>query len=126
MGPAVFGTNWSLARRIPVTLSGAYWLVPGNGHLCVISQGSTGTRGVSVTCATVSQAVHAGIAAITVSPPGSVSHISPTRLIVGVAPDGAHEVVVHTRDSDESAPVVNHVFVLRDAIAGPPDSYTAQ
>jgi hypothetical protein len=119
----VFGSNWKLAQRIPVTLSGVYWLVPGNGYLCVISQGSMGNPGIGTTCAQTSQALRHGVAAITVARAVPGSHVPPGRLIVGVAPDGARQVVVHTQGSVETVPVIDEVFVLRDSMVAPPDFF---
>jgi hypothetical protein len=123
LGTPTFGLNWRLAQRIPVALPGAYWLVPGNGYLCVVAQEG---MGVGTTCAPTSEAVEHGIASITVTPPGPASHIPPSRLIVGVAPDGAREVLVHTHGAIATVPVVDEVFVLRDSVAAPPDFLTVR
>jgi hypothetical protein len=122
----VFGLNWKLAQRIPSTLRGTYWLVPGNGYLCVIAQGSMGSPETGTTCAPTSQAVENGVADVTIARAAPGSRVRPGRLIVGVAPNGARQVVFHTRGTVEAAPVVDDVFVLRDAIAAPPDSFTAR
>ncbi len=81
-----------------------------------------GGPGVGTTCLPTSQALKHGVADITVTPPNT-SSIHPSRLIVGVAPDGTHEVFIHTRGSIATAPVVNEVFVWRDSIAAPPDFF---
>ncbi len=124
LGAPIFGIDWRLAQRIPVALPGAYWLVPGNGHLCVVEQGSMGSPGAGTTCASTADAVAHGIADITVkgAAPGAASaHVARARLIVGVAPDGAREVLVHTRGRVATVPVVGEIFVLRDAVAAAPD-----
>lgn len=115
-----FGLSWKLAQRIPVTLPGAYWLVPGDGYLCVVAQES---MGVGTTCAPTAEAVQHGIASITITPLRPAPGIRPSRLIVGVAPDGAREVLVHTHGAVATVPVVDEVFVLRDSVAAPPDFF---
>jgi hypothetical protein len=116
-GP-LFGGNWSLARRIPVKAEGTYWLVPGDGHLCLLSQGVMGGPGASATCAKTAEATAHGIAAVSITPPGTPH---PARLIVGVAPDGTREVLVHTRGAIAAVPVRHATFVLRDSTLNPPD-----
>lgn len=113
-----FGLNWKLAERIPVALPSAYWLVPGNGYLCIVARES---MGVGTTCAPSSEALVHGIASITITPFRPTPGVRPSRLIVGVAPDGTHEVLVHTRGEVDTGPVVNEVFVLRDSVDAPPD-----
>lgn len=114
------GMGWALAQRIPVALPGAYWLVPGRGQLCVVDRGSLGNPGVGTVCARTAQALVHGVASITVARPHPGAP-RPARLIVGVAPDGAHEARVHTRGRVERAPVADAVFVVRDATLAPPD-----
>jgi hypothetical protein len=115
----VFGIDWKLAQRIPAKSKGAYWLIPGDGHLCVISQGVMHGPGVGTTCATTSRAVAHGIADISITLPGAAHRV---RVIVGVAPDGASEALVHTRGAIAAAPVHGEVFVLRDSTLAPPDT----
>lgn len=114
-----FGINWKLARRIPAKVEGSYWLVPGNGYLCVISQGVMHGRGVGTTCAQTAEAVAQGIADISIALPGTPHR---ARLIVGVAPTRAHEVLVRTQGKVSVAIVHQGVFVLRDSILSPPDA----
>jgi hypothetical protein len=120
----IFGVNWKLAQRIPVTLPGAYWVVPGNRYLCVISLKSMGSPGAGTTCAQTSQALEHGIADITIARGSPGSRIPHGRLIVGVAPDGVREVLVHTHGSVATVPVVDDVFALRDSATSPPDFST--
>jgi hypothetical protein len=117
----VFGSDWGLAQRIPAKASGAYWLLPGNGYMCVVSEGSMGSPTIGTTCARASQARHHGIAAVTVRRAIPGSHIAASRLIVGLAPDGTHQVVVHTRGYTETIPVHDEIFELHDSIVAPPD-----
>jgi hypothetical protein len=114
----IFGSNWRLAQRIPAKAEGTYWLVPGNGYLCVISQGVMGGPGVGTTCASTAQAVVHGIAACSITPPGVPHRV---RLIVGVAPDGTRAALVHMRGVITGVSVHGGVFVLRDSTLAPPD-----
>lgn len=114
----VFGSNWNLARRIPVKAEGTYWLVPGNRHLCLIWGGVMGGPGVGATCVKTAQAIVHGIAASSITPPDAPH---PARLIVGIAPDGTREALVHTRDVIAAVPVRGAVFVLRDSTLAPAD-----
>lgn len=114
----IFGSNWDLARRIPAKAEGEYWLVPGDGYLCVLAQGVMGGPGVSATCEKTDQATEHGIAATSIAPPDA-RH--PDRLIVGVAPDGTHKALVHTRGSIATVPIRSGAFVLRDATVAPAD-----
>lgn len=121
LGAPVMGMNWTLAQRLPVNLSGAYWLVPGNGHLCIVDQGSLGNPAVGTTCARTARALARGIASITIARPNASAHTVQSRLIVGVAPDGAREVQVHTRGTVVTTSVAGTIFVVRDTLAAPPD-----
>ena len=86
-----------------------------------MAQGVGGEPGVSTTCAQTSHALQHGIADITITPADPAAHTPESRLIVGVAPDGAREALVHTQGVTETAPVVDGVFTLRDSIVAPPD-----
>lgn len=70
------------------------------------------------------QALEHGIATISITPVGSASQAARSRLIVGVAPDGARKVLVHTRGSVATVPVVEGLFVLRDSVGVPSDFLT--
>jgi hypothetical protein len=64
------------------------------------------------------QALVQGIAAISITPPGAPQ---PARLIVGVAPDGTREALVHTRGVTATVPVRGAAFALRDSTLAPPN-----
>jgi hypothetical protein len=124
LGKPIVGGNWRLAQRIPVALPRRYWLVPANRHLCIVAQGSAGPRGAGTTCARTADAVAHGVAHVTIGgagPGAAASHPKRSRLIVGVAPDGARKVLVHTRGEVAIVPVVHGTFVRRDANAAPPE-----
>jgi hypothetical protein len=104
----------ALAQRIPVLLPGTYWLVPDAGQLCIAST-VPGTPGATTICGSTRQAIEEGIATVTLTPAERVPAGAPTRLVVGVAPDGTREALVHTHGSVAAVPVVRGVFVLRDS-----------
>ncbi len=126
LGTPLFGMSWRLAQRIPVALPGRYWLVPADRHLCVVEEGSLGSPGAGSTCTRTADALAHGLADITVKRrgrAGAEAPVGPARLIVGVAPDGARTVLVHTRGTVRAVPVANGTFVLRDALVAPPDRF---
>jgi hypothetical protein len=83
-----------------------------------------GSPGVDTNCAKTSEALKHSIAEITIARAVPGSGIPPGRLIVGAAPDGVREVLVHTHGSVATVPVVEGVFVSRDSIVAPPDFLT--
>jgi len=113
--------NPALAQRIPVTVPGSYWLVPGIGQLCVVSE-VPWTPGIGTICTRTQNAIKHGSGTMTFIPAKQAPAGMPTRLLVGIAPDGTHTAVVHTKGSIAVVPVVNGVFVLRDSQHGPSDS----
>ena len=118
-----FGVNWNLAQRIPVAFSGAYWLVPGDGYLCIVSRIPT-TPGAGMACNETWRARSEGLATISFSSEKSTS--PSVREMVGVTRDGARSVLVHTGSKVKSIPVVNGIFALRDSAATPPDRLTVR
>ena len=112
--------NPVLAQRVPVLLPGSYWLVPEHRQLCVVSE-VPGTPGAATVCGSTHQAIAEGIVTISFAPAERASAGAPTRLVVGVVPDGTREARVHTHGSIAAVPVVRGVFVLRDAVRAPSD-----
>jgi hypothetical protein len=113
----VSGMSWNLARRIPVSLPGAYWLVPGTEDLCIVAT-TPGSPAVGTVCASIGQALRHGIANTSLDPD------SGRRTIVGVAPKGTRAVLVRSGPSTTSVHVRDGSFVLRDSVASPPDRLT--
>ena len=113
----VSGMKWSLARRIPVSLPGTYWLVPGAKHLCLVAT-TPDSPAVGTVCATANQALRHGVANTSLDP------VSGKRLIVGVVPDGTRTVRIRSGASTTSARVRHGTFVLRDSVSAPPDRVT--
>jgi hypothetical protein len=118
--PGGAGVNPALAQRVPVVLPGRYWLLPGIGQLCLVSE-VAGVQGVETVCGSTRQAIMEGIATISFPPVERASFNTLARLLVGVAPDGAQEALVYTRGSVAVVPVVQSVFVLRDLVRAPSD-----
>ncbi len=122
-----YGLNWKLAQRLPVSLRGNYWAVPGHGWLCLLSQ----TPLADLTCTTTAQAVAHGVVAANIrEAPNTdkgvfgVSRARGRRLIVGIAPDGAREMRIESPGSTTTTPVVDGIFILRDRLTNPPDNTT--
>lgn len=115
------GINPALAQRIPVMVPGRYWLAPGIGSLCILSE-VPGTPGIVTVCGRTRQVVEQGLGTISFAPPERTPAGLPTRLLVGIAPDDARTALVHTNGSVAAAPVVGGVFVLRDSQRGPSES----
>jgi hypothetical protein len=113
--------NPALAQRIPVMVAGRYWLVPGIGSLCIVSE-VPGTPGVITVCSRTRQVIEQGLGSISFAPPDRTPAGMPTRLLVGIAPDDARTALVHTDGSVAAVPVVRGVFVLRDSRRGPSES----
>lgn len=109
--------RWNLARRIPVSLPGRYWLVPGAANICVIAKTPESPSPAAV-CASVAQAVRHGVANTSLNP------ISGKRIIVGVVPTGTRVVLVRSGEVTSPVRAFNGHFVLRDSVAAPPDELT--
>lgn len=115
------GINPALAQRIPVMVPGRYWLAPGIGSLCILSE-VPGTPGVVTVCARTAEVVSHGLGSISFAPAERTPAGAPTRLLVGIAPDDARTALVRTDGSVAAVPVVGGVFVLRDSRRGPSES----
>ena len=114
---AVPGVSWHLARRIPVSLSSKYWLVPGVAKICIVAT-TPSSPSIGTVCASVSQALHHGITNTLLNP------ISGKRVIVGVVPAGTRTVLVRSGATTSSVHALHGRFVLRDSVAAPPDEFT--
>ena len=111
------GMRWRLARRVPVSLPGTYWLVPGAEGLCIVAT-TPRSPAIGTVCARVDQALRHGIANTSLDP------VSGRRTIVGVAPDGTRTVLVRSGTWTTSVHVRHGNFVLRDSVSLPPDRLT--
>jgi hypothetical protein len=111
------------AQRIPAVVPGRFWLLPGRSQLCIVSE-VPGTPGVGSVCASTRQVVAHAVATISFTPAEQMAAGTPTRLVVGIAPDDAREALVHTRATVTTVPVLRGVFVLRDSRRVPSDFIT--
>jgi hypothetical protein len=112
----VHGMRWNLARQIPVSIPGAYWLVPGTRDLCIVAV-STDSPSVGTVCATIAQALLHGIANTSLDPTSGI------RTIVGIARDGTRSVAMQSAKSSTSIRVRHGLFTLRDSVAEPPSDF---
>ncbi len=120
LGTPVFGVNWALAQRVPASVSGHYWVVPGNGYLCAVWQQDRSSA--STVCETTQQARRHGLVAISIQ---ELRGRPPQRLIVGIAPHGIRRVRIETGGSEAVLAIDRHgVFTLHDSMTAPPDSVT--
>lgn len=108
------GMSWSLARRVPVSETSTYWLVPGAKDLCVVAT-TPMSPAIGTVCTSVNQALRHGIANTSLDP------ISGRRIIVGVVPEGTRTVLVRSGTSTASVQARHGHFVLRDSVSLPPD-----
>jgi hypothetical protein len=114
-----FGMNWRLAQRLSIPARGQFWLVPANGLLCLLAQREFGS--VSQGCAETKEVIAHGIFLAFLSSHPKRLVYGGHRFIVGVIPDGFHEVTVDTLGSKVKVPVVRGVFVRRDDARASPD-----
>jgi hypothetical protein len=113
----VFGMRWSLARRIPVRLPGAYWLAPGAENLCIVAT-TPKSPAIGTVCASVTQALRHGVANTSLDP------VSGRRVIVGVAPKGTHTVLLQSGRVTRPVRTRRGYFLLRDDLSAPLDQIT--
>lgn len=111
------GMSWSLARRVPVSATSTYWLVPGVEDLCVVAT-TPKSPTIGTVCASAGEALRHGIANTSLDP------TSGRRIIVGVVPRGTRTVLIRSGSLTTSARVRSGHFVLRDLVASPPDRVT--
>jgi hypothetical protein len=111
------GMSWSLARRVPVSATSAYWLVPGVENLCVVAT-TPKSPTIGTVCASTGEALRHGIANTSLDP------TSGRRIIVGVVPKGTRTVIVRSGNLTASVRVRHGHFVLRDSVSSPPDRMT--
>jgi hypothetical protein len=80
-------------------------------------------RIINMTCTTTEAALQHGVAIVALDQPLD-STAPAARLTVGMAPDGANVVLVHTGHARTSVPIAHGVFVVRDRATDPPDKLT--
>jgi hypothetical protein len=114
----VFGINLEFARRIPAEVADStFWILPGNAHICVVSEVNP-TRVVTTVCESTPRSIAHGIAVVSISPSAPSNR---TRTILGVAPDGAQQALIRTNGATSTAPIHNELFILEDSTPKPPE-----
>jgi hypothetical protein len=122
MRRASYGTNWDLAQRLPVVVRGDFWLIPGDGVVCILAHQK---RLLSQSCAPMSIAKVAGTAIAILAAHPRLLVEGGRRLVVGVGPGRARKVFVHTgRFVSMRSVGRSGAFILRDVATNPPDSLT--
>jgi hypothetical protein len=111
-----YGMNWDLAQRVPLSLRGPFWLIPGRHVLCLLHEETA--HEASSACAPTKTALAHGIVAASLRQ-GSTAGAA-ERLIVGVAPDGVSKAVIHTEQITSRVAIAHHLFVLEDSVEEPP------
>jgi hypothetical protein len=124
MSRPIYGINWDLAQRLPISVPAHAWAVPGDGYICILSlQVRRGRGAVGATCDSTEGALDHGLGTTLLSEQGTgVLHKS-HRVIVGIAPDRAREVVASGSGATVRIAVVSGVFIRRDSAAYPPDRF---
>lgn len=120
------GANWDLAQKLPGIRFGQFWLLPGRRVLCLVSRtGKTADASISQICTPTSSALRHGVASVTLRARPTRVPGRRNRFIVGVAPDHASLVMVHTGTMAVTASVnAGGVFHLSDRTFNPPDLLT--
>lgn len=116
-----YGMNWMLAQRLPVRIRAQVWIVPGRGILCMMDRQNRNVVGTS--CVSTTDALRRGVATTYLGDPSKRSTRG-NRVIFGMVPDQAREVVARTHGTTVRIPVVGGVFVHRDDVMNPPDQLT--
>lgn len=94
------------------------WAALDKQHLCLIDH--SGLDGLGVTCSSIKRVVSQGITNTFLE--DGAPGVPPRREIVGLVPDRAKKVRVHTPGFPTvTLPVENNVFVLTDQIPEPPE-----
>lgn len=120
----IYGINWGLAQRLPVKNPARAWAVPGDGYICILAlQVRRGRGAVGATCASNEAALAHGLATTFLSDRGTGAFRTSARVIVGIAPDRAREVIAKAPKSTVRIPVVSGVFIQRDTATYPPDHF---
>jgi hypothetical protein len=120
----IYGINWGLAQRLPIRVPARAWAVPGDGYICILSlQVRRGRRAVGATCDNTETALDHGLATTLLTEQGTGVLQRSYRVIVGIAPDRAREVVANGLGSTVRIAVVSGVFIRRDTVPYPPDRF---
>jgi hypothetical protein len=116
-----YGLNGILAQRLLVDTPEKMWVVPGNGFICIV--GYQVRQSTALVCDTTKDARNHGVTMTRLGVANAAAP-RPKRIIVGIAPDQAHKVHIHTGSTVVSASVTGNVFLRRDSVSAPPDRVT--
>lgn len=101
----------SLAHRLPMHSLAPFWVVPGDGFLCILIEQEP--HSVSSACATTSEAFTHGLAITLLDGQGR------GRTVVGIAPDGPRRAVLQGNGIADVAKIDHGMFVHRDSLSVP-------
>lgn len=119
----IYGMNWRLAQRLSKSTPVDIWAIPGNEYVCLLSLQKSSALGL--TCDSTKGALTHGLATTLMSRRGIGNKSRQNqRLIVGIAPDRARDVVIHTHESELKLPVVHGVFMHSDDGSRAPSQIT--
>jgi hypothetical protein len=117
---AKYRVNWTLVQRLPLRIHTPVWAVQRKNLICLVNEQN---QIVGTTCNSIQNALKYGISTTFLSD-ASTGASRTRRIIVGIAPNRTREVVAHTSGSTVRIPVVDGVFLQRDAVKNPPDRMT--
>jgi hypothetical protein len=114
-----YGMNWNYAQRLYTSRPIEYWLIPGNGLMCLLAAHRRGV--INQTCALTTTAIAKGLF-LSFLPAHQANRGKPrSRLTAGVVPAGVEDVLVRTgRESATTHAKENGFFALRDAASSSP------
>lgn len=122
-GIHTYGMNWNLAQKMPAADGRGLelWLVPGNGYLCMLLR--TDAKRLRASCATSRRALVHGLVAITLGASRRQSRLQHWRVIVGIAPDHVHHVLIPVSHGLKVVPLMDdHSFAWHDSGTAAPES----
>jgi hypothetical protein len=105
------GIDTNLAHRLPIPGRAPFWIVPGNGFLCILIEQEA--HSVSSVCGTTSEALTHGVSITLLDPEGH------GRTIVGIAPDGPHKAILQGSGITNVTEIDRGMFVHRDSLSVP-------
>lgn len=116
----VNGSNWRLAQLLDTDTRARVWAVPADETICLVDEQDGGAIGVA--CTSDAWASEHGVFTAALKA-GSYSSSESRRFVVGLAPDAAPRVRVHTPGIEPTlVSVAANTFTLRDAAPRPPES----
>lgn len=116
-----YARPWRLARNLPESHRGQFWLIPEKTQLCIIAWTP---EALGEVCSSRKRAIKNGIALVTL-PAHSVGPLQGARFLIGVAPMGIQIACVHDGQDSRLLPVTaTGIFSLSDWKKSPPTNVT--